>query len=123
MKRNILKINYYFRVESESNEKILSEEHWLLLKAIRHSGSLTEAAKKRNISYRQTWQKLKDAETKLGFKLVNKSRGGSNGGETLLTEQGERIIEFFDKLYFEINKDIQQTYNKMINELNNISNH
>lgn len=121
MQDNILKINYGFWIEADDNVKILGEEDWLLLKAIRDSGSLTAAAKKRTLSYRRTWQKIKDIETKLGYKLVNKSRGGASGGETVLTENGEKTIDFFDRLYFEINKDIQHTYNKMINELNSIN--
>jgi len=52
-------------------------------------------------SYRQTWDNLRKIEEKLQVKLIDKSRGGEKGGQTVLTPQGEKLVDFFDHLYNE----------------------
>lgn len=116
-----LKLNYKFWIETENEMSILGEGKWLLLKAIRDTGSLKGAVEQMGYTYRQTWENLKNIEEKLGFKLIEKSRGGDKGGQTILTTKGEKIVEFFDKLYAEIEPDLQQLFNKMIEDLNRIT--
>lgn len=120
MEDDKLRLNYKFWIETGDKTGLLGEGKWLLLKAIRDTGSLKAGIEKRGYTYRQTWEKLKILEEKLGFKLIEKSRGGAKGGETVLTSKGEKIVEFFDKLYGEIDEEIQNTFNKMISELENI---
>jgi molybdate transport system regulatory protein len=115
-----LKLNYKFWIETEDKTGLLGEGKWLLLKAIRDTGSLKAGIEKRGYAYRQTWEKLKVLEERLGFKLIEKYIVGAKGGETVLTAKGEKIVEFFDKLYGEIDEEIQSTFNKMISELNEI---
>jgi len=115
-----LKLNYKFWIETESNISILGEGKWKLLKAIKETGSIKAAVEKMGYSYRQTWQNLKNIEEKLGFKLIEKNRGGDKGGQTTLTPLGEKIVEFFDQLYSEIEPDIQRIFKKMTDELNEI---
>lgn len=115
-----LKLNYKFWIETDNEISVLGEGKWMLLKAIRDKGSLKAAVEDMGYKYRQTWDKLKAIEEKLGFKLMEKTRGGAKGGETVLTAKGIKIVEFFDKLYCEIDKDIQDTFQKMLVELNEI---
>jgi molybdate transport system regulatory protein len=115
-----LKLNYKFWIETEDETGLLGEGKWLLLKAIRDTGSLKAGIERRGYAYRQTWEKLKVLEERLGFKLIEKSRGGVKGGETVLTAKGEKIVEFFDKLYGEIDNNIQDTFYIMVKELNDI---
>jgi molybdate transport system regulatory protein len=72
------------------------------------------------LSYRQTWTKLKEIEEKLGFPIIEKSRGGAEGGHTSLTPQGEKIVEFFDKVYSKFEPRVKDIFSKLVQDLNTI---
>jgi molybdate transport system regulatory protein len=115
-----LKLNYKFWIETQTGLSVLGEGKWKLLKAIRDTGSLKAAVEKMGYTYRQTWQNLKDIEEKLGFKLIEKSRGGEKGGETVLTSKGELIVAFFDKLYADVEPGLKKSFERMVEDLHKI---
>ena len=112
-----LRLNYKFWIETESGSPILGEGKWKLLKAIEETGSLKDAAEKMGFAYRQTWENLKNIEERLGFRIIEKSRGGEKGGQTVLTEKGRQIVAFFDRLYQETEPELQKKFAGMINDL------
>ncbi len=116
-----LRLNFKFWIETQSHISVLGEGKWQLLKAIRETGSLKAAVGQMGYSYRQTWQNLKNIEEKLGFALIEKSRGGSHGGQTVLTPKGEMLVTFFDRLYQQIEPQIAQLFDEMVQELNLIA--
>lgn len=121
MKPLQLRLKYKFWIETGDNINILGEGKWLLLKAIRDTGSLKAAVEKMGYTYRQTWQNLKNIEARLGFPLIEKHRGGEKGGETVLTPKGEKIVAFFDQLYQRIEPDIEVCFRTMLDELNELT--
>jgi molybdenum-dependent DNA-binding transcriptional regulator ModE len=62
-----LQLKYKFRIESNNHGSILGEGKWQLLKAIRDNGSPKVAVEEMGYAYRQTWDKLKKIEARLGF--------------------------------------------------------
>jgi len=74
-----LRLKYKFWIENGNRGNLLGEGKWLLLKAIRETGSLKAAVEEMGYAYRQTWENLKKIEKKLGFQLIEKSRGGASG--------------------------------------------
>jgi len=115
-----MQLNYKFWIENGNRGSILGEGKWQLLKAIRDTGSLKAAVDEMGYAYRQTWENLKKIEKKLGFQLIEKSRGGASGGQTVLTAKGIALVNFFDKLYNEMNPIIEAHLNALQNELNEI---
>lgn len=115
-----LKIDYKFWIKSDSGESIMGEGKWILLKNIKDTGSLKSAVEKMGYTYRQTWENLKNIEEKIGFKLIEKSRGGAKGGQTVLTQKGEDIVAFFDKFYEKIKPSIDIEIAEMQDELDRI---
>lgn len=115
-----LQLKYKFWIESTDQVSILGEGKWILLKAIRDTGSLKAAVDQMGYAYRQTWDNLKKIEEKLGFPLIEKSRGGATGGQTVLTAKGEELVSFFERLYNEIDPVIQQHLAGLQDELNDI---
>jgi molybdate transport system regulatory protein len=72
-----------------------------LLENIRQYGSITEAARAMKMSYRQAWE-LVDSMNKLsGRPVVNKISGGSGGGGSVVTAEGEKLIAEFHKVQAE----------------------
>lgn len=65
-----------------------------LLEEIERSGSLSQAARNLNMSYRRAWQVLESLNSSFGEPLVFTSTGGRGGGGAALTLLGERLIRF-----------------------------
>ena len=105
-------------LESVDGEQIISEEVLKLLKLINETKSLKAAAEKLGISYRKAWGNLKDSEEKLGFSIVNKSRGGEHGGQSELTEEGLELIEAYNELVGDIDDSIKKVTKKFFNKIN-----
>ena len=74
-------------------EVALSAWRVRLLEAVAETGSISAAAEKMNIGYRQAWAKLRECEARLGVPLVETTVGGSGGGGALLTPAGQAYIE------------------------------
>lgn len=68
----------------------------ILLLAIDETGSLSQATKKLNMSYRGAWGRLKASETRLGLKLTERSGKKKRGME--LTKEGRDLLEKYRML-------------------------
>ena len=67
----------------------------VLLERIRESGSIAQAARSMEMSYKHAWDLLDSMNRQAGCKLVETSRGGKSGGGARLTPAGERAIAVF----------------------------
>lgn len=105
-----INLHYSIWMTTESGENVISDERMQLLTSIKTEGSLMAAAQKMGISYRKAWGDLKATEKFLGFSLIEKHRGGKDGGSTLLTEEGIRLID----AYQVFRNDFQDAVNKVI---------
>jgi molybdate transport system regulatory protein len=72
----------------------------LLLRKIDEHGSLRKASQDLAISYRAAWGKIKAAEERVGYALVQKSGGKWRGYE--LSDAGRDLLERFDRFYAEV---------------------
>ncbi|MEI7595579.1 MAG: LysR family transcriptional regulator [Bacteroidota bacterium] len=91
-------VNYKIWVNAEDGTSILGDDKFLLLKTIKEEGSLKMASVKLKISYRKAWGDLKACEEMLGFSLIDKHRGGADGGSTKLTDEGVRFIVLYEDM-------------------------
>lgn len=66
-----------------------------LLKAIKQTGSLNQAAKTMGLSYKGAWQILERANNSAPQLLVATATGGSKGGGSKLTEAGDALLMLF----------------------------
>jgi molybdate transport system regulatory protein len=74
---------------------ILSAGRAEILRNIRETGSLSEAAKSMNMSYSHAWSQVREMSRAAGGALVETSRGGKSGGGTRLTELGKALLKRF----------------------------
>ncbi|OYT59074.1 NUDIX hydrolase [Euryarchaeota archaeon ex4484_178] len=89
-------VRYKFWFESDRGY-ILGEGGYQVLKEIEKCGSIYDAARNLGMSYRHAWGKIKEIEKNLGKKLVISQRGGKEGGKTILTSEGRKLILEFEK--------------------------
>lgn len=111
-------LKYKIWLVSKEGENILGDGKINLLKEIDKSNSLQSAVNTIGISYRKAWGNIKKAEEVLGFPLVEKHRGGQNGGTTTLTKEGKTLIEAYEELHKEIDATINKTIKKFFNHIN-----
>ncbi len=77
---------------------IISDGRAKLLRKVKDSGSLAEAAREMGMSYRHAWGILHRIAQNAGGDVVDSVRGGKEGGETKLTPLGEEVLcEFENK--------------------------
>ncbi|MBN2271516.1 MAG: LysR family transcriptional regulator [Sedimentisphaerales bacterium] len=90
---------------------------WRLLLAIGSEGSLQAASRLLRISYRKAWGDLQKTQAALGIRLVEKQRGGSKGGQTVLTAVGKSWVEAYMQFRQDVEKAIAKAYRKHLLEL------
>jgi len=99
---------YKIWLETTGHEGVLGDGKWQLLKAIDETGSLKAAIAKLGLSYRKTWDNLQQIEERLGFPILETSRGGADKGNTCLTPDGIKIVRAFDRFHTTAGESIRQ---------------
>lgn len=69
-----------------------------LLKAIQQCGSINQAAKNADVSYKSAWDHLQAMNEISPKPLLERSTGGKNGGGTVLTTYAQRLLQLYDLL-------------------------
>lgn len=83
-----------------------------LLREIRETDSLATAARRMGMSYRHAWGMIQHMEEIYGEKIVKSERGGAEGGQTSLTEVGERLLAEFENKYKMLSSAYQRYFTK-----------
>ncbi len=91
--------NYKIWLSTKDGQGIMGDGKWQILKAIKEHGSLMAATEALGITYRRTWGDLKEIESRLGFPLLEKSRGGKDRGGTRLSPEGEKMVAAFERFH------------------------
>jgi molybdate transport system regulatory protein len=69
-----------------------------LLEAIARCGSITKAAKDREMSYRRAWLLVDEMNRAFAEPVIDASPGGSSGGGARLTATGLAIIDIYRRV-------------------------
>lgn len=72
--------------------ELLGEDRIQLLQAIEKTGSLLDAAALVGISYRTSWSRVRELNTRFARPLVESVQGGSEGGGTRLSPEAARLL-------------------------------
>ncbi|MHC5229252.1 winged helix-turn-helix domain-containing protein [Enterococcus sp. LJL99] len=108
--------NYTLNLKLRTNRVFFGSGVVELLQRISQTGSLNTAAKQMKMSYNKAWRIIQKAEQELGFALIHKSVGGSNGGGSKVTEDGKQLtakfLLFQKKTYYITN----QLFNEIFSE-------
>ena len=91
-------------LENVKGEDIVGGGKFDLLLSIDETQSITASAEKLSISYRKAWGNIREIEQRLGFSVVEKHRGGKEGGKTVLNAEGKKLIEAYKVFLEDINR-------------------
>ncbi len=75
-----------------------------LLGLIAETGSLSEAARRMDMSYNRAWLHVKVMNESFAAPLVNSSRGGAGKGGAELTAAGREVLDLYRHLEIEAAK-------------------
>lgn len=81
-----------------------------MLEAIHRTGSLRAAADALGVSYRKAWGDLRDAERTLGVTLLERRRGGADGGESRLSEAGRKWMAEYARFHAECERNTERAF-------------
>jgi len=112
-----IKLDYKIWLAGSSGNGILGDGKWRMLKLIAEKGSLKAACDELGYTYRRTWGNIKKIEDFFGFALLEKQRGGAEGGSMSLTEEGKLLVKAFDRFHSDADAVIQKGFNDFLNEL------
>jgi molybdate transport system regulatory protein len=112
-----IQLHYKIWMADRNDQGILGDGKWKILKMIDEKGSLKAACDEMGYTYRRTWDNLKKIEQFFGFPLIDKHRGGSDGGHTVLTPEGKKLIHAFDAFHQSVDAVIQRGFEKFIQDL------
>ncbi len=98
-------------------EPVFGRGRRFLLQAIDKYGSINQAAKGINISYRKAWSYIKAMEERLGIRLVERQAGGRNGGGARLTEEARGFLRRYERLEEEIRRFADRRFKVIFKDL------
>ena len=110
-------LHYKIWMSDYENKGILGDGKWQILKLIENKGSIKAACDELGYTYRRTWGNLKKIEQFFGFPLLEKQRGGSDGGRTLLTPEGKKLVQAFDNFHASVDEVIEKGFERFVRDL------
>ena len=81
-----------------NGEPVFGRGRRFLLEAIDTHGSINRAAEEVGISFRKAWGHIKAMEDRLGVKLIERQKGGKNGGGAVLTDDARSFLKKYEAL-------------------------
>ncbi len=112
-----IRLHYKMWMEDLAGAGILGDGKWQMLKLIEEKGSMKAACDELGYTYRRTWGNLKKIEGFFGFPLLEKHRGGADGGNTQLTPEGKRLVAAFDQFHSRVDQIINEGFAAFLEEL------
>lgn len=103
---------YSFWIKSDKGEKVFGEGPWKLLVLVDKLGSLNKASIEMKMSYSKTMNIIKNCETLLNIKLLEREIGGSQGGGSKLTKEGKELVERYERFREISSNAIKEAYNE-----------
>lgn len=92
-----MKVFLRFWIKKE-NRNFLGKGKIELLEHIKTTGSISKAAKNMKMSYKAAWDDIDSINHLSENILVQSVSGGKGGGGTIVTSEGQRVIDIFKRL-------------------------
>jgi molybdate transport system regulatory protein len=113
MEKKRLNLRVKLWIECDTGDSIFGEGQLRILETIREQGSINAAAKALGMGYRSMWGRLKKMEKRLGKPLLERHKGGAEGGHSDLTPEAVEMIDRFNRLRHEIAETSETIFRKI----------
>lgn len=88
------------------------------LEMIEQTGSIQRACSCVHMSYTRGWTRLRDMEREFGIRLTDRSVGGTEGGGTMLTADGQALLAAYRRYVTELLRDSRAAFHRAFDGLN-----
>lgn len=112
-------LNYKLWLSNITGDGIIGDDTFRLMKKIHTTGSLSASAKELGISYRKAWGDIREAEELIGYPLTVGTRGGMQGGTTVLTDKARKLLEAYDALHVKLDDMVEEAYKEFREKMKN----
>ncbi|MBU5425165.1 LysR family transcriptional regulator [Tissierella pigra] len=97
------KLDYHIKVTIFLNDSIFGPGIAKIMELVKDTNSLSEAYRIMGLSSSKGWKIIKKAEESLGFPLFITTRGGSGGGKSQLSKEGEELLNKYETFISKLN--------------------
>ena len=101
----------------QNGERVFGPGVAELLKRVQEHRSLRAAAFSMEMAYSKAWQIIRTAEDGFGCELLSSTIGGRHGGGAVLTPEGERILNAYERFAADINAYSQERFQENFRDL------
>ena len=106
-----VKADVEYKINFNDNAFLLDHKKFKLLEGILNTGSITDASKLIDVSYRTALNYINKIETALNVSIVSTSKGGKGGGAgAILTPEGRSILKECKKInaIMQLHRDVNE---------------
>ncbi len=104
-------------LQNEEGQAVFGHGRIKILRAIQKHGSINAAAQSLGMSYRGAWKRIKNAEERLGHKLLESKIGGRAGGGSKLTPFALELMDRFAALQEKVELHADCTYEDLLSDM------
>ena len=112
---NALEVRSKIWIEADG-EPVFGRGRRFLLEAIDTHGSINQAAKEVDISYRKALSHIQAMERRLGVSLVIRQTGGRNGGGATLTAEARVFLKKFKMMEQGLREFVDTQFKELFRE-------
>lgn len=81
-----------------------------LLRLVQQQHSLHKAAALMGMAYSKAWRIINEIDAAMGEPVLHRSRGGSAGGGSSLTEAGEALLEAYEAFVSRAREEVDRCF-------------
>jgi len=107
-----MNVRYKVWLESEG-EAVFGDGTAELLRGVDRLGSISAAARRMHMSYRQAWGAIQKIEQRLGEKMVETRVGGRTGGGAVLTDTAREFLGKYERFREGVDRAMEEKFRKV----------
>lgn len=107
------RLRFELGLQMTVTEPFFSASSAQLLELIEQTGSIQTASSCMHISYTTAWKTVNHIEQQLGFAILERTAGGSDGGGSRLTGQGQRFLAAYQVFQSRVQTAGEEIFNEL----------
>jgi len=101
-----------YKVWIDNHGKAFGDGPYELLKRVKKTNSLHQAALQMGMSYSKAWRLIRTLEERLGFILLERKAGGVSGGGSQVTPKARDFMNCYGRFHKDVEEASQKIYLK-----------
>jgi molybdate transport repressor ModE-like protein len=117
---NDIRLHHDLWLEFNGNEKVLTDDEFMLLLELEKTGSFSQSSVNLNISTRRAWALVRNVEEHFGFPLFKKHKEYSGSRKYEMTPKGMELLSTWKALHYEADTAMKSIANVFFRRIRDI---